>query len=89
MKKEDAVDSIDRAGETIHEVNARVWNTALNPTQYGWGSSIASIVAIPVLNFAVLGHLVSSAVVNQISPTVFDTLSNLTPNKDDGSGPSQ
>lgn len=86
MKKEDAVDSLDRAGLTINDINARVWNTALHPTQYGWGSSIASIAAIPVLNLASIGHLVSSAVVRQISPGVFDTLSNLSPGKGDGNG---
>ena len=83
MKKEDVVESLDRAGMTIHEANARAWNTAFNPTMYGWPSSIASIVAIPVLNMASIGHFVSATVVGQISPSVFDTLSNLSPNKDD------
>lgn len=84
MKKADAVESIDRAGQTISDLNVRVWTTALNPTRYGWGPSLASIVAIPVLSFASVGQLVSSAVVDQISPSVFDKLPNLSPDKDDG-----
>ena len=86
MKKEDVVESLDRAGLTIHEANARAWNTAFNPTQYGWPSSIASIVAIPVLNMASIGHFVSSVVVSQVSPSVFDTLSNLGGKNDNDSG---
>jgi hypothetical protein len=82
VKKEEVVESIDKAGLTIHEANARAWNTAFNPTMYGWPSSIASIVAIPVLNMASIGHFVSAVVVSQISPSVFDTLSNLSPSKD-------
>ena len=82
MKKQDAMDSLERAGATINETNARIWATALNPTQYGWVSSIASIAAIPVLSTASLGHMVGSAVVSQISPSVFDSLSKLSGGKD-------
>ena len=88
MKKEDAVEQLDRAGHMITDLNAKVWNTALNPTEFGWGSSVASIVAIPVLSAASIGQLVSAAVVRQISPSVFDTLSNLSPGKDGGGGKS-
>lgn len=86
MKKEDVVASVDRAGNTINDLSARVWTTALNPTQYGWASSIASIAAIPVLSTASIGQMVSAAVVSQISPSVFDKLPNLSPGKD-GGGP--
>jgi hypothetical protein len=84
VKKEDAVETIDRAGQTINDLNAKVWNTALNPTEYGWVPSIASIAAIPVLSAASIGQLVSSAIVRQVSPSVFDTLSNLGGKKDTG-----
>jgi hypothetical protein len=76
VKKEDAVESLERAGHTINDVNARIWTVALNPTQYGWPQSIASIAAIPVLSAASVGQLVSEAVVRQISPSVFERLSN-------------
>lgn len=76
LKKEEAVENVERAGQMINDVNARVWSTALNPTQYGWASSLASIAAIPVLSAASLGQMVSEAVVKQISPNVFDRLSN-------------
>jgi hypothetical protein len=87
VKKEDAVEGLERAGQTINDVNARVWDTALHPTQYGWGYSLASIAAIPVLSAASLGHLVSYAVVSQISPSVFDKLSNLSGDTDGGKKP--
>ena len=84
MKKEDAVETIEQAGRTINEANTQVWTMALNPTHYGWGKSIASIAAIPVLSTASLGQMVSEAVVRQISPNVFDTISNFgQPKKDD------
>jgi hypothetical protein len=76
VKKEEAVASIEEAGRTIQEVNAQIWSTALNPTHYGWGKSIASIAAIPVLSAASVGQMVSEAVVRQISPAVFDQVSN-------------
>jgi hypothetical protein len=74
MKKDDALDKLDRAGHTINNVNASAWNTALNPTQYGWGKSILSIASIPVLSAASIGHLVSHAVVRQINPDTFEKL---------------
>ena len=77
MKKDDVVREIDEAGFKINDLYARAWNTALHPTEYGWAPSVASVVAIPVLSFASLGQLVSSAVVKQVSPGVFDALSNL------------
>lgn len=84
MKKEDAVESLERAGLTINEVNTRVWTMALNPTHYGWGKSLASVVAIPVLSAASVGQMVSEAVVRQISPGVFDQLSDFgQPKRDD------
>jgi len=85
VKKDEAVESLERAGQTINDVNTQVWTMALNPTHYGWGRSLASIVAIPVLSAASVGHMVSEAVVRQISPDVFDQVSNLgqTKKKDD------
>jgi hypothetical protein len=83
VKKEDAVDSLERAGHMINDVNARIWNVALHPTEYGWPQSIASIAAIPVLSAASVGQLVSEAVVRQISPSVFDQLSNFGQSKKD------
>jgi hypothetical protein len=87
VKKEEAVESIEQAGRTINDVNGQVWTMALNPTHYGWGKSIASIAAIPVLSAASVGQMVSEAVVRQISPNVFDQLSNFgqTKPKDDDS----
>jgi hypothetical protein len=77
MKKADAVDQLERAGTTIHSLNASAWNTALHPTKYGWLSSALSVVSIPVLSAASLGHVVSSAVVNQINPDTFERITTL------------
>jgi hypothetical protein len=77
MKKEEAVADLERLGETINDLYMRAWNTALYPTQYGWGPSIASMVAIPVLSMASFGRMVGSAVVEQLPSSVFDTVSNL------------
>ena len=74
MKKEDAVDSLERAGNVINDANQRAWNTALHPTEYGWMNSILSAATIPVVSAASLGHLVSTAIVKQIKPSVFDSL---------------
>lgn len=81
MKKDDAVQSLERAGQTINELYAKAWGTALYPTQNGWGPSIASAAAIPVLSLASLGHFVGSAVVQQLPPELFDKL---TPDKPSG-----
>lgn len=82
MKKEEAVAELDRLGETINDLYMRAWSTALYPTQHGWGPSLASVVAIPILSTASFGRLVASAVVDQLPPSVFDTLSNVgKPNK--------
>jgi hypothetical protein len=85
VKKEDAVANLEQAGQMINDVNARIWNVALHPTEYGWPQSIASIAAIPVLSAASIGQMVSEAVVRQISPTVFDSVSNLGQSKKDDS----
>ena len=71
MKKQDAVDTVQQAGETINDLYTRAWATALYPTQHGWGTSIAWMAAIPVLSMASLGHVVGSAVVQQLPPSVF------------------
>jgi hypothetical protein len=76
MKKEEAVENLDRAGETISGFYVRAWDNALHPTEVGWATSIASIAAIPVLSAASIGQMVSAAVVKQVSPNVFDTISN-------------
>lgn len=77
MKKEDAVEKLERAGQAIHGMNASAWNTALNPTRYGWASSIFSIATLPVLGAASIGHLVTSAVTNQINPDTFERITTL------------
>jgi hypothetical protein len=74
MKKEEAVESIERAGNTINDLYSRAWSTALYPTQHGWGPSLASIVAIPVLSMASIGHMVGSAVVQQLPAELFDKI---------------
>jgi mannose/fructose/N-acetylgalactosamine-specific phosphotransferase system component IIC len=74
VKKHEAVEGIERAGETINEVNARIWTVALNPTQYGALQSLASIVAIPVLSMASVGQLVTHAVVRQIPDNVVEEI---------------
>lgn len=74
MKKEDAVASLERTGNQINDLYSRAWSTALYPTQHGWGPSIASIVAIPVLSMASIGHMVGSAVVQQLPEEVFDKI---------------
>ncbi len=74
MNKSDAVESMERAGNTINDLYSRAWSTALYPTQHGWGPSIASIVAIPVLSMASIGHMVSSAVVQQLPAELFEKI---------------
>jgi hypothetical protein len=76
VKKEEAVESIERAGLTISDLYSRAWSTALYPTQHGWATSLACVVAIPALSMASLGQMVGAAVVNQIPPDVFDSVSN-------------
>jgi len=77
MKKEEAVENLDRAGEMISGLYVRAWDNALHPTEAGWATSIASMATIPVLSVASIGQMVSAAVVKQVSPNVFDTISNL------------
>ena len=77
MKKDDAINRLNRAGETINDLTASAWNSALNPSQYGWASSIAGIVTIPVLSAASIGHLVASAVVNQVDAKTFERITSL------------
>src|SRR5437868_5685390 len=77
VKKEEAVEAIERAGLTIHDLNARVWTTALNPREHGWGQSLLSIAAIPIVNAASIGQLVTSVIVKEVPSSVFDTVSNL------------
>lgn len=77
MKKEDAVGAIETVGHTIHDLNDRVWTTALNPSTNGWGPSLLSIAAIPIVNAASIGHFVTSVIVNEVPPSVFDTVSKL------------
>ena len=83
MKKDDAVDKLDRAGHAINDLNASAWNTALNPTRYGWVSSIFSAATIPILSAASIGQLVGSAVVKQINPDTFERLTELPGSKGD------
>lgn len=74
MKKHDAVDKMDRLGDKISGLHASAWNTALNPTQYGWASSIFSAATIPILSAASIGQMVGSAVVKQINPDIIERL---------------
>ncbi|HXT14804.1 MAG TPA: hypothetical protein VN706_04195 [Gemmatimonadaceae bacterium] len=77
MKKAEAVENLDKAGETIGELYQRAWATALYPTEHGWGASIASAAMIPVLSAASIGQLVTSAVAKQLPEDVYDTISNI------------
>lgn len=81
MKKHEAIDAIDQAGMAIHEANTRVWTTALNPTQNGWGPALLSAAAIPVTNMASLGHIVASAVARQVSDSVYEALPDIKKDK--------
>ena len=77
MKKEDAVAAIDRAGESIQDLNARVWTTAFNPSEYGWGQTLLSVAAIPIVNAATIGQLITSVIVKEVPSSFFETVSNL------------
>lgn len=83
MKKEDAQSQLNRAGEEINNLNASAWNTALNPTQYGWAKSLVSIVTIPALSAASVGHLITAAVVNQVDANTFEKITTLGAKPDD------
>jgi hypothetical protein len=74
MKKADAIESVERAGHTIHDLYARAWSTALYPTEHGWGPAIASIGAIPLLSMASIGQKVGKAVVEQLPAEVFEKI---------------
>jgi hypothetical protein len=74
MKKNDAVEKLDRMGNQINDLNASAWNTALNPTTHGWAKSLLGVASIPVLSAASIGHLVGSAVVKQINPDTFEKI---------------
>jgi hypothetical protein len=77
MKKEDAENKLAQAGATIQGLNASAWNTALQPTRYGWGASLLGVVSIPVLSAASLGHLVASAVTSHVNPDTFEKITTL------------
>jgi hypothetical protein len=77
MKKEDALDKLDHAGQKINGLYGSAWNTALNPTRYGWASSIVSLASIPVLSAASIGHMVTSAVTSQINADTFEKITTL------------
>lgn len=74
MKKADAEEGLEQLGNTINDLYTRAWSTALYPTQHGWVPSIACIAAIPVLSMASFGHMVGTAVVQQLPPELFDKL---------------
>jgi hypothetical protein len=76
VKKDEAVESLERAGHTISDLYTRAWSTALYPTEHGWGASIACMAAIPVLGMASFGQMVSTAVVQQLPAGVFEIGSN-------------
>ena len=77
MKKEDAEHKLAQAGYAIHNLNASAWNTALHPTRYGWGSSLLSVVSIPVLSAASIGQMVAAAVTSQVNPDTFEKITTL------------
>ena len=77
MKKNDALDKLDSAGNTINGLYGSAWNTALNPTRYGWGASLLGVVSIPVLSAASIGHMVGSAVVRQVPEDTFEKFTTL------------
>ena len=77
MKKGDALDKLDSAGAKIHDLHASAWNTALNPTRYGWGSSLIGVLSIAPLSFASIGHLVGSSVVRQVPDDTFEKITTL------------
>jgi hypothetical protein len=81
MKKDDAIEKLDRVGQEIHGMNASAWSTALNPTQHGWARSLFAIASIPPLSAASIGHLVGSAVVRQINSDTFEKITEF-PKKD-------
>jgi hypothetical protein len=91
MKKHDAVERLERVGNKINDLNASAWNTALNPTQFGWAQSIFSAATIPILSAASIGQMVSHAVVKQINPDVIEKLTEFPAKKPgaDDSGTSQ
>jgi hypothetical protein len=74
MKKEDAVNSVESVGNTIHEVNSKMWMTALNPTDNGWPASLLSAAAIPITNTASLGALVARLIVREVPESVYDKI---------------
>ena len=77
MKKDEAVAALERVGMEISDLNTRVWSTALNPGTHGWGSSLLSVAAIPIVNAATIGQLITSVVVKEVPESVFDTVSNI------------
>lgn len=81
MKKGDALDKLDSAGNAINGMYGSAWNTALNPTRYGWGASLLSVVSIPVLSVASIGHMVGSAVVRQVPDDTFEKFTTLPSDK--------
>ena len=77
MKKHEAVEKLERAGQEIHGLYGSAWNTALHPTQYGWGSSLFGLVSIPVLSAASIGHALTTAVTKQLNADTFERITTL------------
>ena len=77
MKKDEAVHNLEEAGYMINDLYVRAWETALYPTQHGWGKSIAHMAMIPILSAASVGQFVSTAVAKQVPADVYDNVSNL------------
>jgi len=77
VKKDEAVDKLDRAGFQINDLSSRAWNTAINPETHGWASSILSLASLPVLSAASMGQLVTSAIVKKIDPNTFERITTL------------
>ena len=83
MKKDEVVEKLDQAGRKIHDMHASAWTVGLNPTTHGWGRRLLGIVSIPVLSAASIGHLVGSAVVNQVGADTFEKLTEFPGGKKD------
>ena len=77
MKRDEALEKLQRAGNQIQDLNVSAWNTALHPTRYGWASSIFSIASIPVLSAASIGQMVAAAATSQINPDTFEKITTL------------
>ena len=83
MKKHEAMEEMERAGQKINDLHASAWNAALHPTRHGWAASIFSIASIPVLGAASIGAMIGNAVAKQGGAEVIERLTESPPPRDD------